>query len=214
MPSERSCRISAEQPLGLARGQGRGRLVQHQDLRLGVQRARDLDQLLLGDRQLADDGLGLERRPQPLQHRPAAGGHGLAVDQAAAVDLVAQMDVLGHGQVRRQAQLLVDDGDAGALGRDRVGDLDRLAVDQDLAAGIGVVGAREDLHQGRLAGAVLAHQRLDLAAPGLELYAVQRLHAREGLADLAHLERRHPRLGHTFLPGSRSPRPAAHRGWS
>ena len=91
-----------------------------------------------------------------------------------------------------------------ALGGDRVGDLDRLAVDQDLAAGVGLVGARQDLHQRRLAGAVLAHQRLDLAAPGLELDVVERLHAREGLGDPAHLQRRRPRhLGHA----SSSPAP-------
>ena len=58
---------------------------------------------------------------------------------------------------------------------DRVRDLDLLAVDQDLAARVGLIGAREHLHQRALAGAILTHQRQDLAAPGPELHVVERL---------------------------------------
>ncbi len=178
-----------EQPLGLARREGRGRLVEHQDLGPGVQGAGDLDQLLLGDRQRADRGLGPERRAQALEHRPAAGGHRLAVDQAAAVQLGAEMDVLGHAQVGGEAELLVDDRDAVALGGDRVGDLHRHPVDLDRAARVGLVGAGEDLHQGRLAGAVLAHQRQHLATPRPQLDPVQRPHSRKRLRDPNHLQR-------------------------
>ena len=196
MPSARSWRIEREQPLGLARGERRRRLVEHQDAGLGVERARDLDQLLLGDRERADDGLGPEGGAQALQHGAAAVVHAAPVDHPApAAQLLAEVDVLGHRQVRGERQLLVDDRDAVPLGGDRVAaDLDRLAVDQDLAARIGLVGAGEDLHQGRLAGAVLAHERLHLAAPGLELDVVERLHAGERLGDVAHLQRRHAAL--------------------
>ena len=93
-------------------------------------------------------------------------------------------------QVGRQAELLIDDRDAVLAGGDRVGDLDRLAVDQDLAAGVGLVGAREHLHQRALAGPVLAHQRQHLAAPGLELHVVERFDAGKGLGDAAHLQGR------------------------
>ncbi len=180
-----------EQVLGLARGQRGGGLVEHQDARLAVQRAGDLDHLLLGDGQAADGRARPERRAEALQDRRAAGFHGGAIDlPAGAAKLAAEIDVLGDRQVRRQRQLLVDDGDAGALGVLRTVDRQRLAADQDLAARIGAVRAREDLHQGGLAGAVLAHQGQDLAAPRLQPDVAQRAHAGEGLGDPPHLQRR------------------------
>ena len=180
-----------EQPVGFARRERGGRLVQDQDLRVRVQRAGDLHQLLLGDRQAADQGVRGERRAEPLQHRAAAVAHGAAVDAAAAMRLGAEIDVLRHRQVRRECQLLVDDGDAVPLGRDRVGDGHGLAVDQQLAAGVGLVRAGQNLHQRGLAGAVLAHQRQHLAAPCLEADVVERLDPGEGLGNSAHLEPGH-----------------------
>ena len=53
--------------------------------------------------------------------------------------------------------------------RDRRGrgiDDDRSAINPDLAARIGGVGSRHDLDERGLAGAVLAHQRVDLAGRG------------------------------------------------
>ena len=57
-----------------------------------------------------------------------------------------------------------------------------LAAQADLPAS-GVVDAGDDLHQRRLAGAVLAHERMDGAGLEAELDVVQRHHAREFLAD-------------------------------
>ena len=55
------------------------------------------------------------------------------------------------------------------------GDLsdDRLAVQEDLAL-VGPVEPVEDVHQRRLAGAVLAEQRVHLAAPQVEVDVVVR----------------------------------------
>ena len=64
---------------------------------------------------------------------------------------------------------------------------DRLAVDADLA-GVRLVEAVEDVHQGRLAGAVLAEEGVNLAALHLEGDAVVRDHAGELLADVPHRE--------------------------
>ncbi len=66
--------------------------------------------------------------------------------------------------------------------------MDLLPVEQDLA----LVRAREpvqDVHQGGLAGAVLAEQRVDLARPDLEVDAVVGDDARISLRDATHLER-------------------------
>jgi hypothetical protein len=111
------------------------------------------------------------------------------VEQAEAVGLAAQVDVLGDAAVRQQVELLVDHADAGALGVQRVREGDPAAEERDLAL-VRLVGAPEDLHQRRLAGAVLAHERVDLADAAGEVDAGDGGHGAEALDDAAHLERR------------------------
>ena len=60
----------------------------------------------------------------------------------------------------------MDDADPEVLGRPR-GGVDRLPVDEDPPASRRV-DAGQDLHQGRLARAVLADERVDLARAELE----------------------------------------------
>jgi hypothetical protein len=66
---------------------------------------------------------------------------------------------------------------------------DLLALEDDVA-GVGPVGvdAGEDLHEGRLAGTVLAADRVDLAGADVERDLGEGLHTRELLGDRAHLE--------------------------
>src|SRR5437762_268931 len=96
-------------------------------------------------------------------------------------------NVLGHGQLRHQTQLLVYRRDAERLRVARRADARRLAVDHDVA-GIPGVGAAENLHQRRFAGAVLAEQDVHLAGLELEVHAVERDHSWESFPDPAHLE--------------------------
>ena len=74
----------------------------------------------------------------------------------------------------------------------RAVDMHRLAFDADLATGIGPVGPRQDFHQGRFAGAVLAHEREDLAGAGGKIHPIERFDARELDGDPAHLQREMP----------------------
>ena len=60
----------------------------------------------------------------------------------------------------------------------RAGDPDRLAVEEDLAL-VGRGQPVQDVHEGRLAGAVLAEQRVDLARADVEVDAVVRDDARD-----------------------------------
>ena len=64
---------------------------------------------------------------------------------------------------------------------------DGLAVEPDLAL-VGRVEPVEDAHQRRLAGAVLAEQRVDLAAAQVEVDAVVGDDGAEALRDPAQLE--------------------------
>ena len=101
--------------------------------------------------------------------------------------LDAEHDVLGDREDRDQHEVLVDHADAGA---DRVAgaaELDRLAVDEDLAL-VRPVEAGEDVHQGGLAGAVLAEQAEDLAGPDLQVHVGIGNDAAEPLGDAPELD--------------------------
>ena len=134
------------------------------------------------------------------------------VDEERASDhLRAEKDVVGHGHARHQVELLVDDRDAvpgrvaGALKSHR------HPVDRDLALVVGVDPAG-DLHQRRLAGAILAHQRMDLAGARREIDAFEHRDVAERFADAAHGEQRwsgwlaHSGRRASLDPAARGPR--------
>ena len=165
-------------------------LVEDQQPHLLGQRLGDLHQLLLADAQLDDRGDRVLVQPDRPQQRRGLGVGAVPVDEpAAAPALVAEEDVLGDRQVRHQREFLVDDDDAARFAVLDAPEADRLAVQDDLA----VVAARrvdpgQHLHQGGLPGAVLAADRVDLAAPYGERDVLQRGDPGEGLRDATHLE--------------------------
>jgi len=101
--------------------------------------------------------------------------------------LPPQEDVLIDRQLGYQIELLVDHRDAGVLRVARVVKSDRAPIEHDLAIVPGI-DAAHDVHQRRLARAVLAHQAMDLALPHIEGDVVQRDHARETLGDVLHVQ--------------------------
>ena len=119
----------------------------------------------------------------------AASRASAPIEQPETPMLAAEKNVLGDRAERHQVDLLVDRADAAALGRLGRSKFDRLAGERD-RAGIAAVGARQHLDQRRLAGAVLADQRHDLAGLDLELRGVQRLGSVKMLVDVAHDEQR------------------------
>ena len=160
-----------EDLLGLLRRQHGGRLVEDEDARLAVERLEDLDALLLADRQAADLGVGVDLEAELLGRAPDPPAGLVPVEEDGVRHrLLAEHDVLGDGQDRDEHEVLVDHADPARDGIGRTEDVDRLAVEQDLA----LVGHRqpvEDVHQRGLAGAVLAEQRVDLARPEVEIDA-------------------------------------------
>ena len=87
---------------------------------------------------------GIERRPA---HEAEAG----------ELRLVAEIDVLADREIGEQRLLLEHHADALAVGVGGVLNDDGLSADEDLAR-IRLVDAAQDLHQRRLAGAVLADE--------------------------------------------------------
>ena len=98
-----------------------------------------------------------------------------------------ERDVLGHGQRLEQREVLEHHADAEPPRGGRIGDGDRLALPADLAGGR-LQRAVDDLHQRRLAGAVLAEQRVDLAGRDGEIDVVVGAQRAEILDDAQRLQ--------------------------
>ena len=143
--------------------------------------------------------------PSRSRTRARLGAHVLAVEHAETGDFAAEKQALGDGQMFGEIEFLVDDDDAERLGGAIRRQLDRLAVEQDLAGGR-LLEAGENLDERGLAGTVLAHERMDFAGAKIEIDAEEHLHAAEGLADSPRGQ--HHRAGvdglrtHHFLPAA------------
>jgi hypothetical protein len=97
---------------------------------------------------------------------------------------VAEEQVGHHVEVVAEREVLIDGGDAEAVGVGRVVDRHPLVARHDGAAVLRVHPG-EDLHQGGLAGAVVSDQRDHFAAVDIEVDAGERLHGAEVLVDPA-----------------------------
>ena len=172
----------AEEPVDLGLRERGRRLVHHDHARVGRERLGDLDDLLIGDREPARDAVGIELDAELVEEQLHLAPHAPPVDApAAAQRLRADEDVLRDRQVGEERGLLEDDGDAGCVRlRGRVED-DLDAVQQHAAA-VGPVHAGEDLDERGLAGAVLADERVRLAAAQLDPAVLERAHRAEALA--------------------------------
>ena len=180
----------SEQLARLLRRQHGGRLVEDQDVGAAVERLQDLDALLPADADALDLRGRVDR--EAVLRRDLAH----ALDRLAVVEQHARLgrldlehDVLGDRHHRDQHEVLVHHPDPAVdrvLGR---AEHDLLAVEQDLAL-VGPVEAVEDVHQRRLARAVLAEEREHLALAQVEIDLVVRDDPGEPLRDAPHLEDR------------------------
>jgi hypothetical protein len=175
-----------KQSLDLALFQRRRRLVEDEDAAFSPQRLGDRHQLARGEAQRRDRPVGIGIEVELGEHRACLLSHARAVDHReraeAAHRQVAERDVLGDRQRRHQPQLLRNGHDAGGDGIVRAREMAKPAVDEDIAA-VWTMHAAEDADQGRLAGAVLADDGVDLAKGHVEVDAVERDRRAELLAD-------------------------------
>ena len=123
-------REDAEQTFDLGRRQSRGRLIQDDDARAGEQHARQLDELLHADREIAEPRARVDVEPEVLEFFRRALGHPSPCDDAHSIHgLAAEKNVLGDGQFRRDAQLLMHHADASRQGVARRAEMNFLPVD-------------------------------------------------------------------------------------
>ena len=179
-----------EQPARLAIVQRRVRLVEDQHPGPLEQRPRQLDELALADRHPTHGEIGVDVEAEPLEHRLGELLHPPPRHESEPRRLVVDEEVGEHRALGQDAELLVHDADAVGTGGPRRGELDDLAVQRDRAA-VRSDRARQHLHQGRLAGPVLADDRVDAAGGDLEVHAVDRDDAAVRLAQLLDLDRGH-----------------------
>jgi hypothetical protein len=178
----------AEQVLHLAVGERRGGLVHDEHVGVEGHGFRDLHHLAARNGQRAHFGLRVDVDRQPLEQGLGALAQPGMVDQAEAVGgLAAYPDVLGHRHAGHQVQLLVDHGDALPERIQRAAQRDGPAPEQDLPR-VRWLHARDDLHQRRLAGTVLAHQRMHGAGAYAQLHIVEGDDAGEGLSHATGLQ--------------------------
>ena len=114
----------------------------------------------------------------------------LAVEHEAPVALVAERDVLGHGERLHEAEVLVHHAHAARERVPRRAQLDGLAVQLERSL-VGPVEARDDVRERALARAVLAQQRVHLAGADLEVDAGVCDDAGEALRDAPQRHRRY-----------------------
>ena len=180
-----------EQVVDLVVGQGRGRLVQDEKLRVHIQGAADFQKLLFAGFEVGDHGGGVNVHAQILEELPGARDLLLLAQQAEFVgQLPAEKDVVRHAQVVDDVELLVDKSDARRLHLLDGGGGIGLAHESD-RAGVRRDDAGEDVHEGGFARAVFAQQRVDLALLHGEPDVPEGLGAAEGLGHMLHFKDRH-----------------------
>ncbi len=110
------CSTISKQPLELAAGDRRGRLVHDEHARIERQRPGDLDRLALGDGEhldrQADIDLACGGRSSSSRALPVIAAQSTL---PPPLRLAADEDVLGHREVGKERRMLVDDGDAVTL---------------------------------------------------------------------------------------------------
>ncbi len=186
MPSSLMRRTAASMAPTIERRKAERRLVEKEQARPRHQRTRDRDHLLLAARELAGRAgeLVLERREERER-----GGERLAPMRLGARQVAAELEVLAHRHAGEEAPPLRHDGDARRAEAMRRQARDVAAV-KDEAAGARALDAGDGVDQRRLAGAVRADDREQLAGTNLDRDAPERRRRAVRDLEVAHFKQR------------------------
>ena len=172
----------AEQVAHLLRHQDGGGLVEDEDARAAIEHLQDLDALALAHPEVLDQRVGPHAEAVGLRDLVDARAGGAEVQPQALARLAAEDDVLEHGEVVGEHEVLVHHADPGRDGLRRRPQRHDRAVDGDRPL-VGALHAVQDLHQRRLAGTVLTDDRVDAARPDADVDVAVGHDAREALGD-------------------------------
>ena len=174
----------------MARVERRGRLIEDEQLPRSHHCTRDRHDLALGERERPQRPSEIEAaEPEVLEHRRCLrvlrrGGH---PPPKEAVD--ATEDVVAHAELGGDQRLLEDGGDAGRERGPRRAEGDRRSDPANVSR-VRHQDPAEDLDQRRFSGAVLAGERVDLAATDRELGGGERARLAESVREAGDLDER------------------------
>src|SRR5580692_10477122 len=171
------------------RGKRRRRLVENNDARTAGERASDLDQLALGQRQVADTRRWRNVEADLSKHGARIAHEFAATDRAdARARQTACENILSDRLIRELTQLLVDNDDPGIQGVSGVMGSESLAPQLDRSL-IRLMDAGQDLHERRFAGAVLADDAEHFALIERQRHLMENGNAEKRLRDAVHFEK-------------------------
>ena len=191
LPDQRADEV--EKTIQFMQGQGGRRFIHHYDPGLGRDGFGYFDHLSLGHTQARDRRLRTQIQPEFCHHPNGRALQRRLIDEPAepagpgAYRFSPQHDVLADAKVRHESEVLVYYADAQILGLPGLCDLDHTTVQLHLPGVFGF-SAGKDLDQCGFACAVLANERMHLAAAQVEIHFIQRGNARVPLGDSAHLQ--------------------------
>ena len=179
-------RDHGKQLFGFVVGKRRRRLIHDQNARVLRQCLGDFDHLLLGDTEAVHRQARIDIEADPVEHALGLGVGTAAVDQPGqpARKFAAEKNILGDVEIGHEREVLENDGNAELARRAGVVNRHGFAVAEEFAA-VGAIGAAQDLHQGRFAGAIFADQHVYFAGAYFERHVVERFDAGEFLGDPA-----------------------------
>ncbi len=178
---------------------GRG-LVEDQNAGAAVQGPQDLHPLLLPDRQLSHPGRAVYGKPMPSRELGHLLGRRRDVtEMPQPASAASQYHVFGHREAGHELKVLVDHPHASVDCVMRRTQSRGLAVDLDDPF-IRLLQPVQQVHQGRLACAVLAQQTVYLAESQIEIDTRHRGQRAEVLHDAPHLH--HRRVGGRWVRAS------------
>ena len=159
----------SEKNVDLVLGEHRRRLIHDQELGVGRHGLADLHHLLLRRAQFLDPLLGPDIHAELGEELAGPGHHGLLVQKPVLeAELGTEKDIVVHGQLVDQIELLGNETDAEQLRIERSVNMDRRALEEDLARR-GSVNSAQYLHQGRFAGAILPDDSENFSSDHLDV---------------------------------------------
>ena len=187
-----------EEHLNLRLGQGRGRLVQHNNLGVEGNSFCNFHHLTARNGHGGHDGTRVDVDAEFLKIQILKDLHGHVVFglvgneghlSAAELDsrIAPEPNVVHHATLQRLIQLLMHHGDAVVQRIAGRLEVNLFAVEPDCAR-ILAVNAEKALHQRGFTGAVFAHECMDGTGTDGQLCIVKRFDAGEGLADAFHAQ--------------------------
>ena len=172
-------------PLNLRICQGGGGLVHDDDGGILHQSPGNLYNLLVAGIQIPDHGVGVQIQIHFLKQLPGFALHQSLVQQNPLLGQVGDEHILIDGQVVDEVQLLMDEADARIQRVHRSGKVHRFSVQRNGAA-VSRKDAAQNVHQGRLSGAVFSQQRADLPRCQGEIHFPKHPVGTEGLVNFLH----------------------------